>query len=149
MVWKRWIVPQIREIVSFKEELYSYLKQWLKESIKTLKKSKKLFAFVDKKSNIYQIQKDEYSNLTTGALISTYNKDGTKIIQSQEVVNRVFLNGSNNCFVTLRDFCHLPNPAKNKLDRNSKSTLDTINVSLQKLIKSNQWKKVVRSLTAS
>ena len=136
-------------MVSFKQELCSYLKQWLKESIKTLKKSKKLFAFVDKKSNIYQIEKDEYSNLTTGALISTYNKDGTKIIQSQEVVDRVFVNGSNNCFVTLRDFCHLLNPAKNKLDRNSKSTLDTINVSLQKLIKSNQWKKVVRSLTAS
>lgn len=55
-------------MVSFKEELYSYLKQWLKESTKTLKKSKKLFAFVDKKSNIYQIEKDEYSNLTTGAL---------------------------------------------------------------------------------
>ena len=136
-------------MVSFKEELYSYLKQWLKESIKTLKKSKKLFAFVDKKSNIYQIEKDEYSNLTTDAVISTYNKDGTKIIQSQEVVDRVFVNGSNNCFVTLRDFCHLPNPAKNKLDRISKSTLDTMNASLQKLIKSNQWKKVVRLLTAS
>lgn len=79
MVWKRWIVPQIREIVSFKEELYSYLKQWLKESIKTLKKSKKLFAFADKASNIYQIEKDKYNKLTTVAITSTYKKTPDKI----------------------------------------------------------------------
>ena len=119
----------------------------LNESIKAIKRSKKLFDFAGKKSNIYQIEKDEYSNLTTDAVTSTYNKDGTKIIQSQEVVNRMFVNGSNNCFFTLRDFCHLPNPAKNKIDRISKLTLDAINAILQNLIKSNQWKKLVMSFT--
>ena len=134
-------------MVSFKQELCSYLKQLLNESIKAIKRSKKLFDFADKKSNIYQIEKDEYSNLTTDAVTSTYNKDGTKIIQSLEVVNRMFVNGSNNCFFTLRDFCHLPNPAKNKIDRISKLTLDAINAILQNLIKSNQWKKLVMSFT--
>ena len=134
-------------MVSFKQELCSYLKQLLNESIKAIKRSKKLFDFADKKSNIYQIEKDEYSNLTTDAVTSTYNKDGTKIIQSQEVVNRMFVNGSNNFFFTLRDFCHLPNPAKNKIDRISKLTLDAINAILQNLIKSNQWKKLVMSFT--
>ena len=134
-------------MVSFKQELCSYLKQLLNESIKAIKRSKKLFDFADKKSNIYQIEKDEYSNLTTDAVTSTYNKDGTKIIQSQEVVNRMFVNGSNNCFFTLRDFCHLQNPAKNKIDRISKLTLDAINAILQNLIKSNQWKKLVMSFT--
>ena len=134
-------------MVSFKQELCSYLKQLLNESIKAIKRSKKLFDFADKKSNIYQIEKDEYSNLTTDAVTSTYNKDGTKIIQSQEVVNRMFVNGSNNCFFTLRDFCHLPNPAKNKIDRISKLTLDAINAILQNLIKSNQWKKLVMSFS--
>ena len=49
-------------MVSFKQELCSYLKQLLNESIKAIKRSKKLFDFADKKSNIYQIEKDEYSN---------------------------------------------------------------------------------------
>ena len=134
-------------MVSFKQELCSYVKQLLNESIKAIKRSKKLFDFADKKSNIYQIEKDEYSNLTSDAVTSTYNEDGTKIIQSQEVVNRMFVNGSNNCFFTLRDFCHLPNPAKNKIDRISKLTLDAINAILQNLIKSNQWKKLVMSFS--
>ena len=61
----------------------------------------------------------------------------------------MFVNGSNSCFITLRDhkpnFLNNPkvcllNPAKNKLGRISKSILDRINTSLQNLIKVIQWK---------
>ena len=62
--------------------------------------------------------KDEYSKLTTDAITSTYKKipdkisnkvnvDGKKTILNKEVVNRMFVNGSNSYFITLKD--HKPN----------------------------------------
>ena len=132
----------------------------LKEDIKAIKKSKKIFVFVDKTSNIYQIEKDEYNKLTTDAITTAYKKvsdkirnkvnaDGKKIIENKAVVNRMFVNGSNSCFITLKDhkpnFLNNPkvrllNPAKSELGRISKSILDRTNTSLQNLIKVNQWK---------
>ena len=119
-----------------------------------------ILCFADKTSNIYQIEKGEYNKLTTDAITSTYKKvsdkisnkvnaDGKKIIENKEVVNRMFVNGSNSCFITLKDqkpnFLNNPkvrllNPAKNKLGRISKSILDRINTSIRNLIKVNQWK---------
>ena len=56
----------------------------------------------------------------------------------------MFVNGSNSCFITLKDHkltkLHLLNPAKNKVGRISISILDRINTSLRNLIKVNQWK---------
>ena len=51
----------------------------LKEDIKAMKKSKKIFVFEDKTSNIYHIEKDEYNKLTTDAITSTYKKVADKI----------------------------------------------------------------------
>ena len=61
----------------------------------------------------------------------------------------MFVNGSNSCFITLKDhkpnFLNNPkvrllNSAKNELGRISKSILDRIYTSLRNLIKVNQWK---------
>ena len=61
----------------------------------------------------------------------------------------MFVNGSNSCFITLKDrkpnFLNKPKvrllkPAKSELGRISKSILDRINTSLRNLIKVNQWK---------
>ena len=69
--------------------------------------------------------------------------------ENKEVVNRIFVNRSNSCFITLKDhkpkFLNNPkvcllNPVKNELGRVSKSILDRIDTSLQNLIKLNQWK---------
>ena len=110
--------------------------------------------------SIVFVEIDEYKKLTTDAITSTYKKvpakisnkvnaDGRKIIENKEVVNRMFVNGSKSCFITLKDdkpnFLNNPkvcllNPAKNELGRISKSMLDIINTSLQNLIKVNQWK---------
>ena len=58
----------------------------------------------------------------------------------------MFVNGSDSCFITLKDHkpnflnnpkVHLLNPAKNEL---GKSILDGVNTSLRNLIKVNQWK---------
>ena len=65
--------------------------------------------------------------------------DGKKIIENKETVNRMFANGSDRCFITLKDqktnFLNNPkvrllNPTKNELGRISKSILDRINTSL-------------------
>ena len=166
--------PKIKEMVLFERDLWdlvnkikfrkvsSNFQNQLKEDIKAIKKSKKIFVFADKTSNIYQIEKDEYSKLTTDASTSAYKKvsdkisnkvnaDGKKIIENKAVVNRMFVNGSNSCFITLKDhkpnFLNNPkvrliNPAKNELGRISKSILDRINTSLRNLIKVNQWKDI-------
>ena len=132
----------------------------LKEDIKAIKKSKNIFVFADKTSNIQQTEKNEYNKLTTDAITSAYKKasdkisnkvnaDGKKIIENKAVVNGMFVNGSNSCFITLNDhkpnFLNNPrvrllNPAKNEIGRISKSILDRINTSLRNLIKVNRWK---------
>ena len=90
-----------------------------------MKKSKKVFIFADKTTNIYQIQKDEYNKLFTNPIKSTnlkipvkisnkVNADGKKIIENKEVVKQIFVNGKNQCFITLNDhkpiFLNNPNP---------------------------------------
>ena len=79
-----------------------------------MKKSKKLFFFADKTSSIYKIKTNKYNKLTTDAITSTnkkipdkisnkVNADGKKIIENKEIVNRLFVNGRNSCFITLKD----------------------------------------------
>ena len=61
----------------------------------------------------------------------------------------MFINGKNNCFITLKDhkanFLNNPktrllNPAKNELGRISKAILNKINLNLRNITKVNQWK---------
>ena len=72
--------PKIKEIVLFKRDLWNLVNKikfrkvsnsfqnQLKEDIKAIKKSKKIFVFADKTSNIYQSEKDEYNKLTTDTI---------------------------------------------------------------------------------
>ena len=98
--------------IKFRKVSYNFQNQ-LKKDIKALKRSKKPLVSADKTLNIYQIEKDEYSKLTINAIMSNYKKirdkisskvytDGKKIIENKEVVNRMFVNGSNYCFITLK-----------------------------------------------
>ena len=125
------------------QKVSSNFQNQLKEEIKTVKKSKKLFAFADNKSNIYQIEENEYNKLRPDAITSNYknipnktsnkvNADGKKIIENKEVANRIFVNSRNSCFITLKD--HKPtllnyfevcllNPLKNGLRKISKSII--------------------------
>ena len=122
------------------QKVSSNFQNQLKEEIKTVKKSKKLFAFADNKSNIYQIEKNEYNKLRPDAITSNYknipnkisnkvNADGKKIIENKEVANRIFVNSRNSCFITLTSHCFinfkvcLLNPLKNGLRKISKSII--------------------------
>ena len=116
--------------------------------------------FADKTSNIYKLDADEYKKLTTAAVTSTYKKvpdkisdkintEGKRIMENKTALNRMFINGKNNCFITLKDHkanflnnlkTRLLNPAKNELGRISKAILDKINLNLRNATKVNQWK---------
>ena len=70
-------------------------------------------------------------------------------MKNKTALNRMFINGKNNCFITLKDhkanFLNNPktrllNPAKNELGRISKAILDKINLNLRNATKVNQWK---------
>ena len=61
----------------------------------------------------------------------------------------MFINGKQNCFITLKDHkskfqnnptVRLLNPAKSELGRISKTILDKINVNLSNSLHFNQWK---------
>ena len=76
-------------------------------------------------------------------------KKGKEILKNKEVLYRLDINEESNCFFTLKDHkenfhnnptIRLINPAKNEIGRISKVILDTINSSLIKQLKINQWK---------
>ena len=82
MVWKRW---------TFSRKLFN---KSVRRRNQNYKEIQKILLFVDKTSNIYQIEKDSYKKLTTDAMTSTYKKiideisnkvdaDGKKIIENK------------------------------------------------------------------
>ena len=70
-------------------------------------------------------------------------------MRNKEVIKIMFMNGKQNCFITLKDHkanfqnkCTVPllNLAKNELDRISKTILGKINVNLLNSLHFKQWK---------
>ena len=71
------------------------------------------------------------------------------IVKDKTIVNRILVNSHDECFVSLKDhkpnFTNNPktrpfNPAKNEIDRLSKSILDKINNKLRNATSLNHWK---------
>ena len=106
-----------------------------------------------------KLNKDEYNHLLDNAVTSTYirategiediiNKEGMKYAKRADIFDRIEINGTINCFITLKDhkenFVNHPttrliNPAKNEIGI-SKSILDKINICLFEKLKLNEWK---------
>ena len=163
--------PKIKEITNFENELTNLLKsikfcetessflQQLTEDIRTIKKTKTILTFADKTSNIYKVPKEQYEKLLNNAITTSYKEVSKKtqdqiknqeknILNNKEVIKRMFVNGKQNCFITLKhkpNFHNNPkvrllNPAKNEPGRISKTILDKINVNLRNSLHLNQWK---------
>ena len=97
-----------------------------------------------KTSNMYKLTKDEYNHLLDNAVTATYkrategikdiiNKEGIRYAKRADIFDRIEINGTSNCFITLtnnkENFVNHPtkrliNPAKNEIGRISKSILD-------------------------
>ena len=109
---------------------------------------------------IYHHLFKQYHHLLQNAVTTTYKKcnketerkincEGIKYTKEANILDKVELNGTANCFITLKDhkanFLNHPttrliNPAKNEIGRISKQILDQINSKLCEILKVNEWK---------
>ena len=122
--------PKIKEMTKFENDLTNLLKnikfcatkssfqQQLTEDIRTIKNTQTTLTFADKTSNIYKVPKEQYENQVNNAIITIYKKVSKKtqdqinnqeknILKSKEVIKRMFVDGKQNCVITLKD--HKPN----------------------------------------
>ena len=132
----------------------------LQKDIATITKSKKTLTAADKTTNMYRLTKEEHDKLVYNAITTTYkkapdgiketiDKEGIGIAKKAGVLDRMEINGTGSCFITLKDhkenFANRPtvrliNPAKNEIGRLSKCILDDINSRLRASLGVNQWK---------
>ena len=166
--------PQVKELIPFENDLIDLVRKikfnnykknnnfqsMLRKDISEIKSSSKTLTPADKTSNMYRLTKDEHDKLVSNAITTTYkkagnriknviNKEGKVLAEKAGVVNKMEINGTSNCFITLKDhkehFMNKPtvrliNPAKNEIGRISKGILDEINTKLRTILKVNQWK---------
>ena len=150
---------QLVKDVEFKESGSKFQTQ-MKKDIRSMRNSGKTLTPADKTSNMYRLSKDDYNKLKKNAVTSKYKKANSNIKQKIEngsvkfaknagILDRMEKNGTNNCFITLKDHkenfqnnptTRLINPAKNNIGRISKVILDKINGKLKEHLQVNQWK---------
>ena len=171
--------PQVKELMAFEDDLIKLVKEIrfrkvknqfqnkLKDDNKKIRSSNKTLTPADKTSNMYRLEKQEYKHLLTNAITSTHrkarndtaikiNRGGIKHAKEAKVLDRIEINGTGNCFMTLKDhkinFINHPttrliNPAKNQIGRISKEILDRINSLLCSNLKVNEWKNTSSMIT--
>jgi hypothetical protein len=142
------------------------LQKKMKRDMKEMRDSKKTLTPADKTTNLYRLTKEQYDQLKLNAITSTYkkgnaklkekiDKNGAKYAKKAGVLDRMQTNGTNQCFVTLKDHkdnfennpkTRLINPAKNEIGRISKAILDKINKMLKQKLGVNQWKNTASVL---
>ena len=109
---------------------------------------------------MYKLSKEKYNHLLQNSITKTYkkaekhvndkiNEDGKKIAEKMNILNRMDINGTNDCFITLKDHkenfennlpTRLINPAKNEVGRISKVIVQNLNDKLHVKLKMQQWK---------
>ena len=119
----------------------------LREDLMKVRSSKKTLTFADKISNMYRLEKEEYHRLLQKAVTTTYKKskketegrincEGIKYAKEANILDKVEVNGTANCFITLKDhkvrFSNHPttrliSPGNYEIGRISKQILDQIN----------------------
>ena len=108
---------------------------------------------------MYRLKKEEHRRLLENVVTTTYKKSSKEterrinckvIVYAKEVnvLDKVEVNGTANCFVTVKDHkasflnhltTRLINPATNQIGRISKQILDQINSKLCEIVKVNEW----------
>ena len=82
--------------------------------MKRVHSSNRTLTPADKTSSICRLKKEEYRHLLTNAITSTYekatkdgavkiNRGGIKYVKEVKVSDRIAVNGTGNCFITLKD----------------------------------------------
>ena len=132
----------------------------LRDDIKEIKVSNKMFVSADKSRHIYKMEKDEYNKLLRHNITKTYKKSNgkklrdinftaTKIAEKLSIVDRVEVMQETEAYITIKDHkdefpnqipCCLINPSKLNIGKISKAILDTINKNVVRSTEINQWK---------
>ena len=137
----------VKELSAFEEDLWKVVtrlkfrrvncdfQKKLKEDTKNIKRSKKVYVSADKTSNIYKTPKEQYEQLLTNAVTTSYKKAkpkladkinqlGVKFAKKKNVHERMEKNGTSESFITLKDHkenfhnepkTRLINPVKNEI----------------------------------
>ena len=118
--------PPVQEMADFEKDLIDLVQKLkfkkhsnnfqkrIQQDIKLINDSDKLFVPADKTSNMYKVSKEEYEKIMTESITKTYKKTdnttkqlvnnaGKRILKDHRIVDRVDINGENNCFITLKD----------------------------------------------
>ena len=144
--------------IQFKK-VRSQFQQQLTSDVKEIKKPSNMFVSADKTTNLYELQVPHYRKLLNENITSTYKKTGNEplnhinteaqaIARDLKLDDRIESFAKGEAFVTLKDHkdnfvshheCRLINPAKSEIGKISKHHLDTINTTIHKKTKLNQW----------
>ena len=120
--------PQVKELANFENDLLDLVKKVefddnfarsqfqkkLQEDIGKITKSKKTLTAADKTSNMYRLTKEEHDKLVHNAVTKTYkkapegikeriDKEGVGIAKKAGVLDKMEINGTGNCYITLKD----------------------------------------------
>lgn len=160
-----------KELKDFEKDLFDLVKKVkfrkttdefqrkMKKDIKEIKSSTTTLTQADKTTNMYKLSKDKYNQLITNSITTTYkktneaktvkiNEEGKKIAGRTGILNRLYVNGTDECFITLKDHkpnfqnklqTRLINPAKNELGRLSKTIVTRWNKQLKNISNLEQW----------
>ena len=100
-------------------------------------------------NNFSPMQSHQLTKKTKNSIKKKINMAGKQILTISEILNRVEINGENNCLFTLKDHkdnfaddpqVRLITPAKNELGRISRVILDKINLAIREHFSFNRWK---------
>lgn len=164
--------PQHNDLSKFEADLLNMAKnvrfkksqdqfqQQLKKDIKQINSSSMAFVPADKTTNLYKLDKDQYSKLLHDSITATYKKadensydgingEAKKLASELNISDRMECMAKQQAFVTLKDHkenfqnkpsCRLINPAKSELGLVSKKIIVRINNTIRNKTGVNQWK---------
>ena len=135
----------------------------LNSDIKGIKSSRKTLTSADKIPNFYKITKEKYEQLLHNSITKRYkkansnitktiNEQGKKIANKKSILDRIKVNGKEECLILLKDHkpnlennatARLINQAKSEIGTISKMILENINKELRSKLQLHQWNNTV------
>ena len=129
----------------------------LKNDIRSIQSSKKVFVFADKTRNIYEMEKAHYEKLLTDNITKTYKQSNNNVynrinLEAKHIAktySRQSWMARKPAYITIKDHkenfninpkCRLINPAKSKLGKVAKIIVENINKTFREKLHCNQWR---------
>ena len=145
--------------IKFKKRRFNNFQRKLREDVKKIRNSSKVIVQADKTSNLYELTKDEYTQLLNNNITATYktckddtvdaiNEEARDIAEELGLSNRIRALPLRTAFITLKDHkpnfktkptCRLLNPTKSEIGLISKKIIEKINKQIRQSTNLIQW----------